>query len=173
MGLSYYYTFTAPLTVSASTLEAFLKKVEKTAIQMGFKPTMVLNAQFDTEQRREFAKRLTIGYPMTHERLKGVPMLKSDQVWDHDPTHGECRVIPICGVILILTNEQGHETPFAFFCYPPHLIDIHGKEVAPVEVGNCWFFRDFLDSPDARYRQIIRLFAEAGYLASELDEFNA
>ena len=48
MGLSYYYTFSAPKSVSAAKLESFLRRVEKKARTLGFDPTFVLNGPFDT-----------------------------------------------------------------------------------------------------------------------------
>ena len=33
------------------------------------------------------------------------------------------------------------------------------------------FFRDFEDSPDPRFRRIIRRFAEAGFLEAKQDEW--
>jgi hypothetical protein len=43
MGLSYFYSFTAPATKTAAELEAFLRGVEKDALKMGFNPTLVFN----------------------------------------------------------------------------------------------------------------------------------
>ena len=62
MGLSYYYTLAAPATAGAEDLTAFLKGVEKEAQRMGFEPTLVLNATFDTPERRRFVRRLTTGF---------------------------------------------------------------------------------------------------------------
>jgi len=38
-------------------------------------------------------------------------------------------------------------------------------------VGDRWYFRDFVDSPDPRFRKIVKRFADAGYLEAERDEF--
>ena len=171
MGLSYHFTFTAPASTKPGELEKFLKRVEAEAGKMGFKPTMVLDAKFDNEERREFVRRLTTGYRVAHDSLKGIPMLKEGQVWDHDPNQGACRVIPNSGVLLIVTNEKGQETVFGFFRYPSSLINIHGNETMPIELGNRWFFRDFVNSPDPRYREIARMFTQAGYTEAEKDGF--
>jgi hypothetical protein len=72
MGLSYYYEFSAPSLTTAEELEAFLKEVEQLAKSLGFSPTTVLNVPFDTNERREFARRLGGSYTIQHERLKGV-----------------------------------------------------------------------------------------------------
>ncbi len=36
-----------------------------------------------------------------------------------------------------------------------------------------WHLSQFVDSPDPRFREIVHLFAEAGFLESEKDEFRA
>jgi len=41
MGLTYHFTFSAPATVTADELLNFLRKVEKDAKKMGFRPTTV------------------------------------------------------------------------------------------------------------------------------------
>jgi hypothetical protein len=56
MGLSYYFTFSAAATVPVEELMTFLKSVEANAKRMGFKPTLLLNATFDTSDRRDFAR---------------------------------------------------------------------------------------------------------------------
>jgi hypothetical protein len=58
MSLSYHYTFSAPAMVTAEELLEFLESVETDAKEMGFKPTMALEAVFDTPERREFARRV-------------------------------------------------------------------------------------------------------------------
>ena len=88
MGLTYHFTFSAPATVTADELLKFLRKVEKDAKLMGFRPTTVLEAEFDTPERREFARRLTTGHRLESEKLKGVVVLREGQVWSHNPVHG-------------------------------------------------------------------------------------
>jgi hypothetical protein len=51
-------------------LVAFLKSVEADAKKMGFQPTTVLNAVFDTPERREFARRVVRGAHIEDERLR-------------------------------------------------------------------------------------------------------
>ena len=70
-----------------------------------------------------------------------------------------------------MTDEQGCETVFGFGRYPAALRDINGRELLKTEVGNRWYFRDFIDSPDQRFRKIVKRFADAGYLEAERDEF--
>ena len=138
---------------------------------MGFRPTTVLEAEFDTPERREFARRLTTGHRLESEKLKGAVVLREGQVWSHNPVHGDCRVIPERGVVLVVTDERGCETVFGFLKYPAALKDLNGRDIVPTGIWDRWIFRDFVDSLDARFRKIVKRFAEAGYVESEKDEF--
>jgi hypothetical protein len=171
VGLSYYYKFTASKSVTAAELEQFLKTIEAEAKTMGFKPTTVFNATFTTAKEKQFARRLTTGLHVEDERLKGATLLDESKVWSLDRINGSCRVIPEKGVMLVVTDERGCEALFGFLFYPDILTDINGRELAVLPSKGRWIFRDFVDSPDIRYRQIVKKFAEAGYLESETDEF--
>jgi|ERR1700733_1907870 len=171
MGLSYFYTFSAPATTTAVKLEAFLRTVENQAKQLGFAPTMVLNANFDTRERQEFVRRLTTGLKLEHDRLKGVVLLADGQVWNHDLGNGFCCVIPKQGVLLIVTDEKRIESAFGLFRYPETLKDMNGKDVMRTGAGKRWMFQDFVNSPDPRYRSIVKLFVDAGYCDGETDEY--
>lgn len=171
MGLSYHFSFSAPARTKPGDLENFLKSVEAEAKEMGFNPTLVLNAVFDTPERREFSRRLVTGLPVEDERLKGVALPAPGRVWSHDQQYGAARVIPEKAVVLILTDERQCETIFGFFKYPEEVLDIHGKTIAQTGLKNHWVSREFVDSPDPRFRKIVRRFADAGYLESEKDEF--
>lgn len=171
MGLSYHFRITAPAERSAEELERFLKSVEASAKEMGFDPTMVLDARFDSDERRSFAKRLTRGLVVEDEKLKGVVLLPEDRVWSHDPVGGHCRIIPERGVVLVVTDEIKCESVFGFFKYPQTVLDNNDRHIVNTGTDGRWVFSDFVDSPDPRYRQIIRLFADAGYVESEKDEF--
>jgi hypothetical protein len=171
MALSFHFSFAAPATKSAAELESFLKTVEKEAKRLGFSPTLVLNAPFDTDERREFARRLTTGQRVESEKLKGVVLVRKEQVFSHDPVHGGCRLIPERGVVLAVTDEHRQEIVFGFLQYPKALMDVNGKKILDTEVGGDWRYQDFVDSPDPRYRAIVSKFAEAGYLKEFIDEF--
>jgi hypothetical protein len=171
MGLSYYFTFTAPAETTAEELMAFLKRVEKDAQGMGFRPTLVLDAAFDTPERRSFARRLTTGLPLQDERLKGVALPSDAAVWEHDPRDGSCHLLPSRGVVLVVTDEAGCETIFGFFRYPQSVKDIHGKILAETGLGGRWYFRDFVDSPNPRFRRIVEKFREAGFLENAVDDY--
>lgn len=173
MGLSYHFTLSAAANVPADTLVEFLKSVEADTKKMGFAPTTVLDAAFDTPERQDFARRLTTGFWLESEKLKGVVVLREGQVWKHDSVHGDCRVIPQRGVVLVVTDERGCETVFGFFRYPAALKDLNGRQVMPTGIGDQWMFRDFVDSPDERFRKIVKRFADAGYVEAERDEFVA
>lgn len=170
MSLSYHFTFAAA-DVAAETLVEFLKSVEADARKMGFHPTMVLDATFDTTDRREFARRVVRGVHIEDERLKGVVLPAEEQVWNFSPTLGHCRLAPERAVILIVTDKQGCETVFGFARYPETLRDIKGRVILQTTVGGRWYFRDFVDSPDERFRKIVKRFADAGYVEAERDEF--
>ena len=58
-----------------------------------------------------------------------------------------------------------------FFKFPERIVDIHGGVLANTRLDGRWWFRDFVDSPDPRCRQIVQRFADAGYTASVSDEF--
>ena len=85
MSLSYHYTFSAPFTATANELLEFLESVEADAKEMGFKPTMVLEAVFDTPERREFARRVVRAIHIEDERLQGVVLPVPEQVRDFSP----------------------------------------------------------------------------------------
>lgn len=171
MGLTYHYKFHAPSKVTASTLETFLRTVETDATRLGFGPTAVLNAEFDSPQRQEFARRLTTGLRLQNEKLKGVPALRDGQVWRHDPNEGECRVIPKRAVVLVVTDERGCELVLGFLQYPATLGDLNGRKVISTGIGREWVFEDFIKTPDPRIRELVKKFAQAGYLESEKDDF--
>ncbi|MEA3208549.1 MAG: hypothetical protein QOE70_1606 [Chthoniobacter sp.] len=171
MSLSYYYELTAPATTTAAELEEFLRGVEQLAKSLGFAPTTVLNVPFDTKERREFARRLGGSFILQDEKLKGVALPAEGQVRDYDPISGECRLIPEHGVVLVLTDEGACETCFGFFKFPADIRDVHGRSIADTGFGGTWAYRDFIDSPDPRYREIVGRFEAAGYTKRVKDEF--
>lgn len=173
MALSYHFRFTAPATATAAELEAFLKKVERLASKLGFAQTTVLNLAFDNPERRKFSRRLGGGFYLEDDRLKGVAMPSPEDATNHSPEAGSCRVIPERGVILVVVDEQGCETCFGFFRYPSAVRDINGRPLAETGVGDRWAYRNFVDSPDRRFRQIVGMFKEAGYMEEERDEYVA
>ena len=136
MGLSYHFSFAAPARTKPGDLETFLKSIEPEVKDMGFNPTLVLNAVFDTSERKEFARRLVTGYPIEDERLKGVALPAPGMVWNHDQQHGAARIIPRKAVVLILTDERQCETIFGFFKFPAEITDIHGKVIAETGLKN-------------------------------------
>jgi hypothetical protein len=46
-------------------------------------------------------------------------------------------------------------------------------DTVPTGIGDRWIFGDFADSPDTRFRKIVKRFADAGYMEAECDEFVA
>jgi hypothetical protein len=171
MGLSFFYEFTAPADMPASELEVFLHDVQREAQALGFDPTIVLNVPFDTPERREFANRLGGNFTLQDERLKGVAIPAPGQLRNHDPESGECRLFPERAVVLVVTDERGCEACFGFFQFPEHITDIHGAILADTGLEGRWWFRDFVDSPDSRYRAIVAKFSERGFVRVVKDEF--
>lgn len=70
MGLTYYFRFEADAHEPPAQLESFLRRVERLAKELGFQQTMVLNAVFDTPERREFARRLVTGIEVSDVRIQ-------------------------------------------------------------------------------------------------------
>lgn len=78
-------------------------------------------------------------------------------------------MLPIRGVILVITDERGNEVVFGFFKFPMEIEDVNGQAVAEIPID--WVFDDFLCSSDPRYRAIVHLFSAAGFLQGEQDDF--
>lgn len=171
MGLSVFYDYTAPADTSASELEKFLREVEPVARSLRFNPTIVLNVPFDTPERRKFANRLGGNFTLQEDRLKGVAIPAPGQLRNHDPESGECRLIPERVVVLVLTDERGCESCFGFFQFPEHVTDIHGAILADTGFQGRWWFRDFVNSADSRYRAIVERFRDRGFVRSVTDDF--
>ena len=171
MSLSYYFEFRAPAEETPEALEHFLKDVETYAASVGFKPTVVLNVPFDTRERREFSHRLGSSFTVQDDRLKGGTIPNPQQVRSHDPVAGECRLIPERGVVLVVTDERGCEVCFGFFKFPEAIVDIHGKIITETGLGTAWSYRDFVNIPDQRYRDIVGGFVTAGYAKCVKDEY--
>lgn len=170
MGLTYHFSFAAPAAMPPDSLAIFLRNVEGDARLMGFHPTIVVEGPFDTVERRSFARRIGRGLTIEHDHLRGVK-LAEQLVWSQGD--GFCRVAPEHGVVLVLTDARGVESVFGFFRFPSVLTDVDGRSVLPVPRGGEWIFTNHIKSPDQRYRSIVRRFADAGYVESELDEFHA
>lgn len=170
MGLSYHYSFRAPASAKPEVLADFLRGVEGDAALMGFAPTIVVTGPFDTLERRDFARRVARGLVVEDPRLMGVDLPKED-IWSSYPQSGVCRLAPVEGVLLVVTNERGLETVFGFYRFPEIIVDRAGRKIMDLPQPGEWSSGSFVDSPDPRYRAIVRRFREAGYLNQELDEF--
>lgn len=170
MGPTYHFSLAAPALVKAEELEAFLQDIEGDARLMGFDPTTVINGPFDSPERRDFARRVARGFLVEDGRLRGL-QFPEETCWSFGVEAGFCRLAPEHGVVLVVTDERGRETVFGFFRYPRMICDRAGREIMPVPGEGAWVSGSFVNSPDPRYRSLVRRFADAGYLASELDEF--
>lgn len=168
MGLSYHFSLRAPATARPGELAEFLRRVEAEARLLGFGPTAVTEGPFDTQERRDFARRIARGLTVEDPRLRGVEPAEG-LCWSAHPQDGLFRIAPVHGVVLVLTDGRGVETAFGFFRFPAVILDRAGREIMPLP--RDWMSRDSLRSPDPRHRAVVALFREAGYVESERDEF--
>jgi hypothetical protein len=171
MGPEYHYTFSAPATVRAAELMAFLKGVEASARDLGLGPTVVFAAEFDWPEWRKIGKSLVPVLHVQDDRLKGGVPVDKRQVWDLSSGLGHCRVVPDRAVVLGVTSDRGAEMAFGFAWYPAALRDVHGRELMAVPEGGKWFWRHSVQTADPRLRQVVKQFGAAGYLVEERDEF--
>ncbi len=171
MGRSFYYEFAAPAAALADDLESFVLEVEGLAQSLGFAPTMVFNGPFDSAERRHFSTRLGGSLLVQDERLKTTAIPAQGQLRDHDPVAGECRVFPVQGVVIVITDETGCESAFGFMRFPERVVDINGAILAETKLDGGWWFRDFVSSPDPRYGKIVERFQAAGYWLRTRDEW--
>ena len=171
MGLNYYFTFSAPPETKAEGLVAFLNGVETEAKRVWFYRTLVLNAWFETAERREFARRLTPGLRVQDGRLAGATLAADASIQRDSPQNGSCRLMPTSGADLVVTNEQGDDFIFGFLRHPEAVKDVNGRTAADTGLKGGWYLSGYVDSAYPRYRRIVRLFAAAGLLQSEVDEF--
>jgi hypothetical protein len=172
MGLTYHFRFEADATIKPAVLASFLRHVESDAKALGFSPTVVLDAPFDSDERRLFARRLTTGLLVEDARLRGV-RLHPSMSFTAPPgiAEGQLRLCPEHGVLLIVTNERGAESAFGFFRYPLWILDSDRERVMPGPGNGAWSYQTFLKTPDPRYRRIVRHFSVAGFLREETDDF--
>jgi len=109
--------------------------------------------------------------PVGYEALKGVVIPSCEDVVRHDPVSGTCRLVPQCGVVLVVTDERGCETCLGFFRYPAAVRDVNGKARAETGFGSRWAYHNYVDTPDPRFRQLVKMFKAAGFVESETDEY--
>jgi hypothetical protein len=138
---------------------------------LGFEPTTVLNVPFDAQERRDFARRFGVVMRVESDKLKGVALASKQDADDHNQASGSCRLLLRQGVVLMVTDAQGCEVCFGFLKYPAIIHDTNGKPIVETGIGDAWTFRNFVSSPDTRYRKIVKKFADADYLADEKDEY--
>ena len=170
MGLRYHFKFSAPLSIPAEDLEQFLKSVEADARELGFHPTLVINAPFNTKDRRAFAHRASLDCLVQEKNLIGAALGTDAPIWGFDPKLGRCHLFPERAVLLILTDESQNEKIFGFALFPEVLRDGTGRELLATRLGGRWSFNVSLDDGDERYQSIARRFGEAGFLEAEWHE---
>jgi hypothetical protein len=170
MSLTYHYSFHAPAGLPAERLTEFLCGVETAAQGLGFSPTLVFAGLIDTPERAALARRMLRPLTVADPRLAGRE-LPAGLCWTTLPGAGVCRLAPIECVVLVVTDERGCESVFGFCRFPTAIRDRMGDPVMDVPEAEGWSFGGCVSSPDRRYRAIVRLFADAGFLARENDEF--
>jgi hypothetical protein len=79
--------------------------------------------------------------------------------------------MPERAVFLFVRAGEEEAVGFGFVQLPAVLVDLNGKEVLKTLFGDRWVLESSVNSPDERYRKIVRRFADAGYLDLEKDEF--
>jgi hypothetical protein len=174
MSLDYHYEFRAPALTPVETIRTFLSKVGSHALAMGFIDAVFVDCAFQSDEQRHFARRICDLPWMKHERLQSANFSSDPAVHRLDTEAGECGVFPVSGVILVVVNETGLETTFGFLRFPQSLTGTAGDgTLVSIQnpAGTDWQFRHRVQSPDPRYRALVRDFAEAGYLAMERDEY--
>jgi hypothetical protein len=171
MGLTYYYKFEAPAETPADRLEAFLRSVETRIRPLKFRQSLMVNAVFDSPERRAFARRLVSGFPVGDERLKTAALPLKTPVWDYSQSEGIARLLPLAGVFLVVADEHHCETCFGFFRYPEVVTDQRDYVVAESGLGGKWFFQDWVKTPDPRFRLVVQEFSRGGYLTEEKDDY--
>jgi hypothetical protein len=170
VGLDYKFRLTAPAGETSSALEHFLRNIEFNVRKLGF-DTTILNVPFDNPERREFARRLARRFWIEDPRLKsGIPCEEDSDRQDADA--GGCSVIPTHGVVLVAVDDSGRETCFGFMRYPETVRADDGVVLGETKLDGRWHFENAVQSPDPRYRQIVDLFLENGYVAEVSDEYH-
>lgn len=174
MSLNFHYEFRAPATTSVEELKSFLSEVGAHALDLGFVNAVTVNCVFRSVDQLDFARRVCLLPWITDERIKSADFSSDPAVCRQDREAGECSVYPASGVILVVVNEAGHEATFGFLKFPQTIAGIaeDGSRVL-FEPPGCsdWQFQQRVQSPDPRYRALIRDFAEAGFLASTEDDY--
>ena len=171
MGLTYYYRFRANKACKTDALHAFLTGVEVMAKARGFSPTGVLQLKFETAEQRVFARRLGASFVVGSDDFKGIAAAGQDSSFGYTPSAGSRRLIPEAAVVLVVTDEQKREACFGFLRFPAEGVHSDGKKCTPLPWNGDWIFHDFINTPDPRFREIVKAFADAGFLEEERDDF--
>jgi hypothetical protein len=96
------------------------------------------------------------------------------QRWILPPRNGQAgavRLVPVQAVVLAVADAAGCESCFGFMQFPDCLVDETGATIMSLPTAGRWMFKNYIDTPDPRYRAIVRDFEQAGYLESSRDDF--
>ena len=174
MSLNLYYEFRAPATTPVEDLKSFLSEVGAHALDLGFVNAVTVNCVFRSVDQLDFARRVCLLPWITDERIKSADFSSDPAVSRQDREAGECSVYPTSGVILVVVNEAGHEATFGFLKFPQTITGIAedgSRGLIEPSGYSDWHFQQRVQSPDPRYRTLVRDFADAGFLVSEEDEY--
>jgi hypothetical protein len=108
VGMTFSFTFTAPAKVTDLDLQIFLWAVERKAKAMGFKDAFVFGVSSKSSMLRDIAPEIGIVFPVCDDKLKGGSMPCREQVLDHDPKTGYCRILPEEVETLMMADEKGY-----------------------------------------------------------------
>jgi len=171
MSLNLHYEFRAPATTPVEELKSFLSEVGAHALDLGFVNAVTVNCVFRSVDQLDFARRVCLLPWITDERIKSADFSSDPAVFREA---GECSVYPASGVILVVVNEAGHEATFGFLKFPltiSGMADDGSRVLVEQPGGSDWQFQQRVQSPDPRYRALVRDFANAGFLESEEDDY--
>ncbi len=160
-----------PRCATNSGFQVFLRFVDGGSLVGGSEPrTQSLLNRFCTHHRSRppSIPRSTDNFPnvlvaivmLNGSRLIGDFRLQINQVWHHDSVNGTAILIPLNGVLLVVTDEHPCETCFGFFLYPALLSSQSGKFIMPAPSGSGWYFRDAIKTPDPRHRALVADFRD-------------
>ena len=195
----YQFCFVAGATETEDTLLAFLSRVRAKARELGF-DARVISEVWDSRMNRKGSWLYNTGVVVVKDKaLKGLKGIRAADATNFDPQMGTCDLWPKQGLLLLVSEtdspgkaefkakvtildfppvsdtEERVSKPtvcFGFMRWPDVVRNSHGRPVADTGTKGKWIFINRVTSPDPRYREIVKMFGEAGYLQSVLDEFN-
>ncbi len=173
---TYEFCFVAEATETEDELLIFLKRVAAKARELGFHAKVFSTVCDNRRFRPQVLLYTQCLLHVEHPALKGIKAIRAADATDFDSARGTCGLWPRKNLLLLLSGTEGDRengnTCFGFMQWPEVIRDSHGRPVVATGVDGKWVFINQLSSPDPRYREIVRMFGEAGYLNYVKDGFN-